>query len=59
MFENISLAFLQDKVRSDLDEAFESYEKISIKNADEDFSTEQKITDMSKAAEIGGLGAGC
>ena len=58
MFENISLAFLQDKVRSDLDEAFESYEKISIKNADEDFSTEQKITDMSKAAEIGGLGAG-
>ena len=58
LFENISLAFLQDKVRNDLDEAFESYEDSSVRNADEAFSTQQKITDISKAAEIGGLGAG-
>ena len=58
LFENISLAFLQDKVRNDLDEAFESYEDSSVRSADEAFSTQQKITDISKAAEIGGLGAG-
>ena len=58
LFENISLAFLQDKVRNDLDEALESYEDSSVRNADEAFSTQQKITDISKAAEIGGLGAG-
>lgn len=58
LFENISLVFLQDKVRNDLDEAFESYEDSSVRNTDEAFSTQQKITDISKAAEIGGLGAG-
>lgn len=58
LFENISLAFLQDKVRNDLDEAFESYEDSSVRNADEAFSTKQKITDISKTAEIGGLVAG-
>ena len=58
IFENISLAFLQDKVRNDLEEAFESYEEASVKKADEVFSTKQKITDISKVAEIGGVGAG-
>lgn len=58
LFENISLAFLKDKVRNDLDEAFESYEDSSVRNADEAFSTKQKITDISKTAEIGGLVAG-
>ncbi|MGP1564561.1 MAG: hypothetical protein ACTTHU_03890 [Treponema sp.] len=56
--ENISLALLQDKVKNDLDEAFESYEESAINNADKKFGLKKKIADISNAAEIAGLGAG-
>lgn len=55
---DISLAMAQEKVFTELDEAFESFEETSINNADKNFDTKRNILDISKASEIGGLGAG-
>lgn len=56
--QDISLALLQDKVKTDLDDAFESYKDSSIKVAQEKFDAKQRLNNISKAAELGGLGAG-
>ncbi len=57
-FEDISLAMIQGKVVTEIGEAFESYENTSINNAQENFDSKQRIADITKAAEIGGLGTG-
>lgn len=55
---DISLAMAQEKVSTELGEAFESYEKDAVDSAQKDFDTKQRVSDISKVAEIGGLGAG-
>jgi len=55
---DISLAMLQGKVSTELSEVFESFEEKIWENSKKDFELKQKITDISKVAEIGGLGAG-
>ena len=55
---DISLAMALEKVSTELGEAFESYEKNAVDSAQKDFDTKQRVSDISKAAEIGGLGAG-
>lgn len=57
-FETISLALLQDKVKNALDEAFESYEESSVDNEQKQFDAKTRTADFSKAAELGGIGAG-
>ncbi len=56
--ESISLAFLQDKVKNGLDEAFESYEESSVDNAQKKFDAKMNTSDFAKATELGGIGAG-
>ena len=55
---DISLAMAQEKVSTELGEAFESYEENAVDSAQRNFDTKQRVSDISKAAEIGGLGAG-
>ncbi|MDD6653945.1 MAG: hypothetical protein PUE59_02875, partial [Treponema sp.] len=55
---DISLAMAQEKVSTELGEAFESYEENTVDSAQKNFDTKQRVSDISKAAEIGGLGAG-
>lgn len=58
LLNDISLAMLQGKVTTEFDKALESYEENSIGNADKNFASKQKIANISKAAEIGGVGTG-
>lgn len=55
---DISLAMAQGKVSTELGEAFESYEEKAVDSTQKNFDTKQRVSDISKAAEIGGLGAG-
>lgn len=55
---DISLAMIQEKVVTELDEAFESIEDTSIESTQDKFDTRQHISDISKAAELGGLELG-
>jgi len=56
--ENISLAMLHDKVKTNLDEALESYKDAEIENAGERFNIKQHGNDIANAVELGGLGTG-
>lgn len=55
---DISLAMLQGKVSTALSEVFESLEEKKLENSKKDFELKQKINNISKATEIGGIGAG-
>lgn len=55
---DVSLAMAQEKVSTELDKAFESYEKSSVDNAQRQFDEKTRTADFSKAAELGGIGAG-
>lgn len=55
---DISLAMIQEKVVTELDEAFEAYEKVSVSDAEKKFDIEQRIDGISNAVEIGGIGVG-
>ncbi|MDD6486540.1 MAG: hypothetical protein PUF61_06340 [Spirochaetales bacterium] len=55
---DIYLAMAQEKVITELDEALKSFKESAIESAQDKFDTRQHISDISKAAELGGLGAG-
>lgn len=55
---DISLAMAQEKVSTELGEAFESYEENEVDSAQNNFDSNQRVAGIAKAAEIGGLGAG-
>ena len=55
---DISLAMAQEKVSTELDDAFGFYEDAEIYNEQENFDNIQNVNDMLKAAEMGGIGAG-
>ena len=55
---DISLAMAQEKVTTELGEVFESYEENAVNSSQRNFDTKQHVTDITKAAEIGGIGAG-
>ena len=53
---DIYLAMAKEKVVTELDEALESFKESSIESAQDKFDTRQHISDISKAAEMGGIG---
>ena len=55
---DISLAMEQEKITTELDEAFETFEEASINNAQETFDLKNRIDNIAKVAEISGIGAG-
>ena len=55
---DISLAMVQEKVSTELDKAFESYEKSSVDNAQRQFDAKKRTADFAKDAEVGGISAG-
>lgn len=55
---DIYLAMAKEKVVTELDEALESFKESSIESAQDKFDTRQHISDISKAAEMGGIGLG-